>query len=404
MFAAFDAVIRVDACCARVVLPGTGHVKMSELPDDDEALCFVIGPSLGLLLDSVVLTITPYKFHMWWQGDETPSKKVSFVVCRSSQQTSTSHLDCQALVYNIHLLLAIGLSFRSIQAQVTSYLDSEERPHHAMASDRLELEHDFLDNAKSFNWAAVKDLLKETPDLINVQPSMRWTALHQAAFDGNADIAAFLLEKGADPQALTRSGQTASEVAKNEAVRRVLQKAEGDGEGEAAAEAGPPKKKAKKMRNYQLNINNAVDKEYEGSSLSDIAAAPTSALQGVAQKGRDVLKKFKVHTISDLGNWKFYRISKAILGLSSLEQEGKREEGAALNINKALDKKHECKHLKEILELPPSALQGLAGWADAELAKVGVTTIAKLGDWKYAKWAEWISELSEFENLDFASL
>ena len=78
MFAAFDAVIRVDACCARVVLPGTGHVKMSELPDDDEALCFVIGPSLGLLLDSVVLTITPYKFHMWWQGDETPSKKVSF--------------------------------------------------------------------------------------------------------------------------------------------------------------------------------------------------------------------------------------------------------------------------------------------------------------------------------------
>lgn len=81
---------------------------------------------------------------------------------------------------------------------------------------------------------------------------------------------------------------------------------------------------AKKMRNYQLNINNAVDKafvrsyihqdtsyflcmttcetsvskvpslvtmqEYEGSSLTDIAAAPTSALQGVAQKGRDVLK------------------------------------------------------------------------------------------------------------------
>ena len=74
----------------------------------------------------------------------------------------------------------------------------------------------------------------------------------------------------------------------------------------------------------------------------------------------------------------------------------------------------ECKSLAEILELPPSALQGLAGWADPELAKarekrggkrllfrllvqsrvlvlefmlkccllpcqVGVTTIAKLG-------------------------
>ena len=37
----------------------------------------------------------------------------------------------------------------------------------------------------------------------------------------------------------------------------------------------------------------------------------------------------------DLGSWKFYRISKAILGLSALEQKDKREEGAALNINKA---------------------------------------------------------------------
>ena len=37
----------------------------------------------------------------------------------------------------------------------------------------------------------------------------------------------------------------------------------------------------------------------------------------------------------DLGKWKFYRIAKAMVGLAQLEQEGKREEGAALNINKA---------------------------------------------------------------------
>jgi len=278
-------------------------------------------------------------------------------------------------------------------------------------AERLELEHDFLDNAKSFNWAAVKEQLQECPDLINVQPSMRWTALHQAAFNGDAEVAAFLLEKGADPQAQTRSGQTPAEVAKNEAVRAVIQKAEAPAaEGAEGAEGAPeevvapPKKKAKKMPTYKLNINNAVDKEYEGSSLTDIAAAPTSALQGVAQKGRDVLKKFKVHTISDLGKWKFYRIAKAMVGLAQLEQEGKREEGAALNINKAMDKKHECKSLKDMVELPPSALQGLAAWADPELAKVGITTIAKLGDWKYAKWAEWITELSDFENIDFASL
>ena len=144
----------------------------------------------------------------------------------------------------------------------------------------------------------------------------------------------FLRAAGADPQALTRSGQTPAEVAKNdawdtesiakehqratnkhfvckpywasfnisltpshlnreihyhwadvsipaacrsEAVRLMLQKAEGE---TAEAADGPPKKKAKrraacmtnfkslhpqdfqakKMRNYQLNINNAVDK------------------------------------------------------------------------------------------------------------------------------------------------
>ena len=33
-----------------------------------------------------------------------------------------------------------------------------------------------------------------------------------------------------------------------------------------------------------------VWQEYKGSSLTDTAAAPTSALQGVAAKGREVLK------------------------------------------------------------------------------------------------------------------
>ncbi|CAE7162361.1 Tnks [Symbiodinium pilosum] len=269
-----------------------------------------------------------------------------------------------------------------------------------MGDARSELEHDFLDNAKSFNWTAVKSMLQETPDLINAQPSMRWTALHQAAFEGNAEIAKFLLDQGADPLAQTRSGATPAEVAKGQEVRRAIESSM-PAEEEAAE---PPKKKAKLMPNYKLNINSAVDKEYEGSSLTDIVAAPTSALQGVAAKGREVLKKFKVHSIGDLGSWKFYRIAKSILGLSTLEQKDKREEGAALNINKAMDKKHESKSLEEILELPPSALQGLAGWADAELAKVGITTIAKLGDWKYAKWSEWISELAKFENVDFSSL
>ena len=61
-----------------------------------------------------------------------------------------------------------------------------------------------------------------------------------------------------------------------------------------------------------------------------------------------------------LGTWKFYKIAKSILCLASIEQEGKREEGAHLNINKALDKKYEvCLHACAVLHLtrwhkPPS--------------------------------------------------
>eukprot|EP00933_Yihiella_yeosuensis_P035159 TRINITY_DN28635_c0_g1_i2.p1 TRINITY_DN28635_c0_g1~~TRINITY_DN28635_c0_g1_i2.p1 ORF type:complete len:272 (-),score=87.32 TRINITY_DN28635_c0_g1_i2:48-863(-) len=270
-------------------------------------------------------------------------------------------------------------------------------------ADRLEKEHDFLDEAKSFNWDSVKSMVEESPHLVNVQPAGRWTALHQAAFNGSGAMVGFLLEKGADPQAATRDGKTPLEVAKGDARKRleeVAKKASGDD----AAPEEPPKKKAKIGEGYSLNINSAVDKAFEHSSLAEIADAPTSALQGIAERGREILKKFKVHTVRDLGTWKFYRIAKAINGLAALEQAGKRSEGAALNLNKALDKKHEKKSLSDITKLPPSALQGLAPWADEELAKINVKTIAALGDWKFAKWSEWIAELAGHENLDFSSL
>lgn len=270
-------------------------------------------------------------------------------------------------------------------------------------SERLEKEHEFLDEAKSFNWDTVKAMLTESPDLVNVQPAGRWSALHQAAFDGNSDAVTFLLEAGADPKAASRDGKTPAEVAKG-AAKELLSKPSDDiSEGAEAEE--PPKKKAKTIgAGYSLNINNAVDKAFEMSSLSEIADAPTSALQGVSEKGREVLKKFKVNTIRDLGRWKFYRIAKGISGLAALEEEGKRSAGAALNINKAVDKKHEKKSLSELAKLPPSALQGLAGWADEELANLHIKTIGQLGEWKFAKWSEWITDLAEFENQDFSSL
>merc|ERR1719264_1523765 len=203
-------------------------------------------------------------------------------------------------------------------------------------------------------------------------------------------MAQFLLSKGADSQSLTRNQKTPLHVAKHGAVEALKAVTDGTAKGDGGdtatggAATEPPKKKirARSTPEYLLNINLAVDKEFEGSSFAEITLAPTSALQGIGDKSREVLRKFGIKTVKDLGTRKFYRMSKALAGLAPLEQPDRRQEGASMNANKALDKKHEKKPLQDIANLPPSALQGLAGWADDELAKLHIKTIAQLGDWK----------------------
>jgi len=56
-------------------------------------------------------------------------------------------------------------------------------------------QHAFLDLAKEFNWAAVKRHINANPLLVNVQPCLRWSALHQAAFGGSGDAVRFLLKQ-----------------------------------------------------------------------------------------------------------------------------------------------------------------------------------------------------------------
>eukprot|EP00973_Karenia_brevis_P088186 12228304-Karenia_brevis.AAC.1 len=44
-------------------------------------------------------------------------------------------------------------------------------------------------------------MLSETPELINVQPSGRWSALHQAAEEGRLKAVMFLVANGANIEA-----------------------------------------------------------------------------------------------------------------------------------------------------------------------------------------------------------
>jgi hypothetical protein len=152
-----------------------------------------------------------------------------------------------------------------------------------------------------------------------------------------------------------------------------------------------------------LNINNALDKIHETKFLSEVIKLQPSALQGLGDRADEMLNNFKVKTIEDLANWKFYRISHAIVVLAETEENGKRAEKCLMNINKALDKEYETKTLNEILDAPVSALQGLSEWADKVLKPLHVKTIRDLGNWKYCNWAAAIVELAKFENVDHSS-
>jgi len=138
-------------------------------------------------------------------------------------------------------------------------------------------------------------------------------------------------------------------------------------------------------------------------SLSQIIKLPPSALEGLADKADGMLAAFKITTIEELANWKFYKISKSIAILAGTEEKGKRLEGSKANINAALDKEYEHASFKDMLKAKVSALQGLAEWADNTLAPLHVKTINDLARWKYAEWASALVELAKYENADFSS-
>merc|ERR1712228_707817 len=67
-------------------------------------------------------------------------------------------------------------------------------------------EHTFLDHAKSFDFKTCREMLEESPGLVNVQPAGRWSALHQAAEAGKPTAVKMLLSKGADLNLKTKDG------------------------------------------------------------------------------------------------------------------------------------------------------------------------------------------------------
>jgi len=169
--------------------------------------------------------------------------------------------------------------------------------------------------------------------------------------------------------------------------------------GGAAVPAAPPAPAAAPSRHHSLNVNGAVDKAFEGRPFRELALAPVSALQGLAGWTDEVAAELRpaVKTIADLGKYKYFTRARAICQLAELESAGHHSKGSQPNVNKALKSQFVGTSLREILKLPPSAMQGLNEKQEAALARFGISTVGDLGAWKFAVWAQAINALAKLE-------
>lgn len=61
------------------------------------------------------------------------------------------------------------------------------------------------------------------------------------------------------------------------------------------------------------NQDKMLDKAYESSSVSDILAAPVSAIAGVSDGDAELLAKaFGIKTVADLGKNKYFSFAKTL--------------------------------------------------------------------------------------------
>ena len=68
-----------------------------------------------------------------------------------------------------------------------------------------------------------------------------------------------------------------------------------------------------------------------------------------------------------------------------------------MKFGKLVDKAWEDKTAAEILDAPPSALEGLTAKHDEVLAGIGIKTVGQLANWKYAKRAAALAALADLD-------
>ena len=71
-----------------------------------------------------------------------------------------------------------------------------------------------------------------------------------------------------------------------------------------------------------MNANLFLDKAYQKSTLKEVANAPVDALFGVSEKhGKLLFEAFKIKTVADLANCKFFKWAQAICVMAEEGEE-----------------------------------------------------------------------------------
>eukprot|EP00538_Stauroneis_constricta_P007220 CAMPEP_0119545868 /NCGR_PEP_ID=MMETSP1352-20130426/486_1 /TAXON_ID=265584 /ORGANISM="Stauroneis constricta, Strain CCMP1120" /LENGTH=205 /DNA_ID=CAMNT_0007590479 /DNA_START=305 /DNA_END=922 /DNA_ORIENTATION=+ len=74
-----------------------------------------------------------------------------------------------------------------------------------------------------------------------------------------------------------------------------------------------------RLKSSVMNIDKAVDKEWESKTLTEILEAPTEALEGVTKQASDLLESLGAKTIGDLATLKYCRWAEAIVEATKYE-------------------------------------------------------------------------------------
>jgi len=161
----------------------------------------------------------------------------------------------------------------------------------------------------------------------------------------------------------------------------------------------------KLQEGYVMNVNGMLVEAHQGTPLRKLVNLPVTVLKGISEKQAKVLSAdFKVRTVRDLANWKFYIIAKSIQALTEVEEINGRQDTSLQNINDALDQEFEKQPMTTIMEQKTEVLQGVGKVLQGQMSKkLGITTMKELANFKPAKYAAALVVLADYETAGFES-